>query len=1045
MNKTGRFFTTLACLLVIVSVFLVANAQQTPNDQARQILDATDVKGGLIVHVGCGDGTLTAALHANDSYLVQGLDTNSANVETARAYIHSQDLYGSVTADRLLGDRLPYIDNLVNLVVGEQPMGVTTDEVMRVLAPNGVAYIKDGQNWTKTVKPRPAEIDEWTHYLYDASNNAVAHDSVVGPPRRFQWLGSPRWSRQHDHMASMSACVSASGRIFYIIDEGSKVSVQLPSKWFLVARDAFNGTILWKRPIASWMTQMWPFKSGPALLPRRLVAVGERIYVTHGLDGTGLSELDAATGETIQTYPNTEMTEEVLASEGVLFLVVKDNPPETGWNAYRIIHKGTGNNKSHVASEFPWDEANRRIIAIQADTGIVLWQKQYPAAPLSLAVAGNGVYFHDGNRIVCLNRQNGNQLWTSTPIPRWEAMPPKFGPTLVVYDNVILFEGGDSNKALTALSASTGQILWKSTHPATGHNCPYDLTVVDGKAWVGAIAGGKHSGIFTGWDPKTGTRISEFPPDVETYWFHHRCYRVKATDKYILTSRTGIEFVDPRTEQWEIHHWVRGGCLYGIMPCNGLIYAPPHNCGCYILAKLYGFNALAPAHNNPLYPQALSDAERLELGPAYGEPLAEAAADEDWPTYRCDPIRSGHTQSVVPADLNPSWQTQLEGKLTSPVIANGRVYVASVDLHTVHALSEDDGQVLWNYMASGRVDSPPSIYRGRVIFGCADGYVYCLRALDGSLIWRFQAAPENLRMTSFEQLESVWPVSGSVLVLNDTVYCIAGRSMFLDGGLRFLQLDPITGSKISENVLDELDPETGQSLQAKIKGLNMPPALPDVLSSDSQYVYMRAQRFDLQGNRVEVITPANASDQYGEGVHLFGSTGFLDGSWFHRAYWIFGKTFLSGAGGWYQAGKNAPAGRILAFDDSRVYGYGRQPQYFKWSTTLKNHLFCAEKYPESESIEYHWTDRSVPLMARAMVLAGKTLFIAGPPDVVDEEVAFDFWTNPGIDPDIPTKLDEQDAAFEGQRGALLRAVSALDGSTTGEYNLESPPVWDGMA
>ena len=35
---------------------------------ARQILEATGVKGGLIVHVGCRDGKLTAALRASESY-----------------------------------------------------------------------------------------------------------------------------------------------------------------------------------------------------------------------------------------------------------------------------------------------------------------------------------------------------------------------------------------------------------------------------------------------------------------------------------------------------------------------------------------------------------------------------------------------------------------------------------------------------------------------------------------------------------------------------------------------------------------------------------------------------------------------------------------------------------------------------------------------------------------------------------------------------------------------------------------------------------------
>ena len=80
------------------------------------------------------------------------------------------------------------IDNLVNLVVSEDLGPVPMSEVMRVLAQSGVAYVKTGDTWTKTVKPRPAAIDEWTHWLRAADGNAVAADTVVGPPRHAQWL-----------------------------------------------------------------------------------------------------------------------------------------------------------------------------------------------------------------------------------------------------------------------------------------------------------------------------------------------------------------------------------------------------------------------------------------------------------------------------------------------------------------------------------------------------------------------------------------------------------------------------------------------------------------------------------------------------------------------------------------------------------------------------------------------------------------------------------------------------------------------------------------
>ena len=91
---------------------------------AGKILEASGVRGGLIVHLGCGDGKLTAALRAGDSYLVHGLDCQAAQVDSAREYLTSQGLYGPVSVDRWNGSRLPYIDNAVNLLVVSDPLSV---------------------------------------------------------------------------------------------------------------------------------------------------------------------------------------------------------------------------------------------------------------------------------------------------------------------------------------------------------------------------------------------------------------------------------------------------------------------------------------------------------------------------------------------------------------------------------------------------------------------------------------------------------------------------------------------------------------------------------------------------------------------------------------------------------------------------------------------------------------------------------------------------------------------------------------------------------
>ena len=81
---------------------------------------ATTVSWGVVTCFSTSSiPSLTAALRTSDSYLVHGLDASVENVEQARKHVQSLGLYGSVTVDRFDGKRLPYVNNLVNLVVAE--------------------------------------------------------------------------------------------------------------------------------------------------------------------------------------------------------------------------------------------------------------------------------------------------------------------------------------------------------------------------------------------------------------------------------------------------------------------------------------------------------------------------------------------------------------------------------------------------------------------------------------------------------------------------------------------------------------------------------------------------------------------------------------------------------------------------------------------------------------------------------------------------------------------------------------------------------------
>ena len=941
-----RFIVIVAALSLIVG--FVPESRGGVAEDAAEILQTANVTGGFVVHLGVGDGALTAALQKDASIQVHGLASDAKKVDAARKAIHATGKYGDVSVVQFAGKELPYIDNLVNLIVVEDQGEVTQEEILRVLVPNGVVLKKDAAGqWTKTVKPRPKNIDDWSHYLHDASGNAVAHDDVVNSPRHLQWVGSPRWSRHHDRMASMSALVSTNGRMFYIMDEGSRISVQLPSKWKLIARDAFNGTILWKREITEWQNQLWPLKSGPTQLSRRLVSTDHEVFTTLSFDAPVVS-LDAATGQTLRTYEGTDAAEEIIHTNGMLFVVVRKGKSE---RAEYAPANGRVGDQAKVNQEFFWNEEPRVVMAFEAATGRQLWAKVTGISPLTLSADAANVYFHDGESLNALNQKSGDLAWTTEPVTRRKQFTFNFGPRLVIHKDVVLYAGGDGN--MISVDTVTGKQLWTADHPNSGYQSPQDLMVVDGLVWCAPTTQGKDTGVYTGRDPRTGEVKKEFAPDVDTYWFHHRCYIAKATDNFLIPSRTGVEFVDFKKEHWDIHHWVRGGCLYGVMPCNGLTYTPPHNCACYPEAKLYGFNALAPLAPTRPIPGKVPEEGRLETGSAFGTPLAAVSdfdGNDDWPTFRHDQKRSGTSRQDIPADVGMQWTTSLGGRLTSPVIAAGLVYVAQIDAHTLNALDQKSGTEAWTFTAGARIDSPPTVEQGRVMFGCADGYVYCLKADDGQLIWRYRVAPLDRRAMAFEQLESLWPVHGSVLIKHNVVWAVAGRSNFLDGGLRLVRLDLESGKKLSETIMDETNPETGNNMQEKLQILQMPVGLPDILSADDKFVYMRSQKFDLEGNRLE-IGPVSGdfvqqgSAQRGEGVHLFAPMGFLDDSWFHRSYWVMGRNFAGGHGGYFQAGRFAPAGDIMVNGGGYVFGYGRKPEYYRWTTTMERQLFAASPEP----------------------------------------------------------------------------------------------------
>jgi hypothetical protein len=405
---------------------------------------------------------------------------------------------------------------------------------------------------------------------------------------------------------------------------------------------------------------------------------------------------------------------------------------------------------------------------------------------------------------------------------------------------------------------------------------------------------------------------------------------------------------------------------------------------------------------------------RLEKGPAYGKIRHEKTTDgasHEWPTYRHDPQRSGVSESAVSTDLRLAWRTRIDTKPSSLVVANDKVCVAGVDTHTVYALNANNGRKTWSYTADSRVDSPATLHNGLAIFGSADGRVYCLRASDGALVWRFNASPHHRFVTSFGQLESPWPVPGSVLIHDDKCWFAAGRSSYLDGGIRIYALDPMRGKVLHSETIYNPDPETGKASPETsanmIAGL-----LNDIPATDGSNVFIRQMKISSSSGR--------------DGQHLFTTGGYLDPSWFNRTFWQVGQAMTSGL---MVLGKNVAYGVEVYDSRSRetVFSPG----------TMAYRLRCLPQKVTARSGSNKQTarrrrqgpkplwEKRIGIRVTAMIRTGDNIFVAGSPDIVYPEDPHGTW--------------------EGRKGGILAAFASDDGEKLAEYNLPAPPVWDGMA
>lgn len=186
----------------------------------------------------------------------------------------------------------------------------------------------------------------------------------------------------------------------------------------------------------------------------------------------------------------------------------------------------------------------------------------------------------------------------------------------------------------------------------------------------------------------------------------------------------------------------------------------------------------------------------------------------DWPQFRYDANRSANSPERLPETLELNWSRELAQPRPAfptdhrlrfdasyePVVLGDTLFVPSMVTDSVTALDTATGNARWHFVADGPVRFAPVAWRGKVFFNSDDGHLYCLKAVDGTLLWKFRGLPKDRKdrmIFGNGRLISLWPARGGPVLKDGVLYFSSG--IWPGTGIFLHALDAQTGDVIWSN------------------------------------------------------------------------------------------------------------------------------------------------------------------------------------------------------------------------------------------------------
>jgi outer membrane protein assembly factor BamB len=579
---------------------------------ARQMLHETKKKAGYCVVLGAGDGKLLYHLAQQSDLTIHCVEPSEKKVADLRRRLDAAHLYGArvVLHHGPLRDlSLPdYVADLIILREGtsRHMKQCSASEVYRILRPHGgVVHIPPAEpagislrgagrflkrvitlgsagpfsasaiaEWLRRGGVPETEIGlapsavqvvrgalpgsgNWTHQYANAGRTGCSTDERVRLPLKLLWFGRPGPARLVTRHWGGPSPLCVNGRMFVI------------GQFSLMAVDAYNGRALWRRdfPSVAW----WPVR----VKGSSAAADEDSVYL---VTGKACLRLDAATGETLHTYP-LPLPSDISGNEA---------------KALRWSTLAAANDR--ILGSAGTDRAGRWVFCFGKD-GKLRWSHA------ANGTVGNNALSMDASRVYLIDgvspddaakaRRRGKTLQAGSELiaidaatgkPVWRTREGVKGRTeLWLAGDVLLATDG---RGMTGYQAASGEHLYSrearlSRFPVVGHDtiyaepAAYDLGTGEPKERDNPFTNGKAP------------------------WQFRRSYGCGAIagGPNVLLFRSGTLGIYDLAGDGGVHNFggVRAGCYVNAIAANGLVLAPPADAACTCSYSFRTTVALAPA------------------------------------------------------------------------------------------------------------------------------------------------------------------------------------------------------------------------------------------------------------------------------------------------------------------------------------------------------------------------------------------------------------------------------------------------------------------